>query len=69
VPAYSWLRRGQHTRPFRHIVMPLCGFAIVGFIFTGFDRMTFLFGCAWLVAGLLVGVLRHQTSLPLGTSP
>jgi len=69
VPAYFWLRRGQRTRPFRHIVMPLCGFAIVGFIFTGFDRTTFLFGCAWLVAGLLVGVLRHQTSLPLGTSP
>jgi hypothetical protein len=48
--------------------MPLCGFAIVAFIFTGFDRTTFLFGAAWLVAGLLVGVLRHQTSLPLGTS-
>ena len=68
VPAYFWLRRGQRTRPFRHIVMPLCGFAIVAFIFTGFDRTTFLFGAAWLVAGLLVGVLRRQTSLPLGTS-
>jgi amino acid transporter len=69
VPAYFWLRRGQRTRPFRHIVMPLCGVAIVGFIFTGFDRTTVLFGCAWLVVGLLVGVLRRQTSLPLGTSP
>jgi hypothetical protein len=49
--------------------MPLCGFAIVGFIFTGFDRTTFLFGGAWLVVGLLVGVLRRQTSLPLGASP
>jgi amino acid transporter len=69
VPVYFWVRRGQRTRPLRHVVMPLFGFAIVGFIFTGFDRTTFLFGCAWLVAGLLVGVLHRQTSLPLGTSP
>ncbi|HET7221871.1 MAG TPA: amino acid permease, partial [Rhodanobacteraceae bacterium] len=69
VPAYFWMRRGQRTRPFRHIVMPLCGFAIVGFIFTGFDRTTFLFGGAWLVAGLLMATLRRQSSLPLGASP
>ncbi|MGN6191028.1 MAG: APC family permease [Rhodanobacteraceae bacterium] len=69
VPVYFWVRRSQRMRPLRHIVMPLCGFAIVGFIFTGFDRTTFLFGCAWLVVGLLVGVLRRQNSLPLGASP
>ena len=69
VPAYFWMRRGQRTRPFRHIVMPLCGFAIVGFIFTGFDRTTFLFGGAWLIAGLLMASLRRQSSLPLGASP
>ena len=69
VPAYFWLRRGQRTRPVRHIVMPLCGFAIVAFIFTGFDRMTFLFGGAWLVVGLLMATFRRQSSLPLGASP
>jgi amino acid transporter len=68
VPAYFWLRRGQRTRPFRHIVMPLCGLAIVGFIFTGFDRTTFLFGGAWLLVGLLMATFRRQSALPLGAS-
>jgi amino acid transporter len=68
VPVYFWLRRGQRTRPFRHIVMPLCGLAIVGFIFTGFDRTTFLFGGAWLLVGLLMATFRRQSSLPLGAS-
>ncbi|TAN02123.1 MAG: APC family permease [Rhodanobacteraceae bacterium] len=69
VPVYFWLRRGERTRPLRHIVMPLCGFAIVAFIFIGFDRTTFLFGAAWLAVGLAIGLLRRQTSLPLGTTP
>ena len=69
VPVYFWVRRRERSRPLRHLVLPICGLAIVGFIFTGFDRTTFLFGCAWLVVGLLVGTLRRQTSLPLGTSP
>jgi len=69
VPLYFWLHRGERARLLRHIVMPLCGFAIVGFIFTGFDRTTFLFGGAWLVAGLLMATFRRQSSLPLGASP
>lgn len=69
VPICFWVRRGERTRPFRHVVLPLCGLVVVGFIFTGFDRTTFLFGCAWLAAGLLVGLVRRQTSLPLGASP
>ena len=68
VPAYFWMRRGQRTRPLRHLVLPLSGLIVVGFIFTGFDRTTFLFGGAWLAAGLLVAAFRRQTSLPLGTS-
>ena len=69
VPVYFWLHRGERARPLRRLVLPLCGFAIVVFIFTGFDRTTFLFGAAWLVVGLLVGLARRQTSLPLGTTP
>jgi amino acid transporter len=69
VPAYFWLRRGERTRPVRHLVLPICGLVVVGFIFTGFDRTTFLFGGAWLVAGLLMATLRRQSSLPLGASP
>jgi amino acid transporter len=69
VPAYFWLRRGERTRPLRHLVLPVCGLAVVGFIFTGFDRMTFLFGGAWLVVGLLMAIFRRQGSLPLGVPP
>ncbi|MGH8182924.1 MAG: APC family permease [Rhodanobacteraceae bacterium] len=69
VPVYFWLRRGERKRPLRHLVLPVCGLVVVGFIFTGFDRMTFLFGGAWLVLGLLMATFRRQSSLPLGASP
>jgi amino acid transporter len=69
VPLYFWMRRGERGRPVRHLVLPVCGLIVVGFIFTGFDRTTFLFGGAWLVAGLLMAAFRHQSSLPLGTAP
>ena len=69
VPTCFWVRRGERTRPLRHLVLPICGLIVVGFIFTGFDRRTFLFGGAWLVAGLLMATLRRQSSLPLGASP
>lgn len=69
VPVYFWLRRGEHTRPLRHLVLPACGLVVVAFIFTGFDRLTFIFGGTWLAAGLLMAAFRRQNSLPLGTSP
>jgi amino acid transporter len=69
VPVYFWKRRGERTRPVRHLVLPVCGLAVVGFIFTGFDRTTLLFGGAWLAAGLLMAMFRRQGSLPLGASP
>ncbi|MDE2053522.1 MAG: APC family permease [Xanthomonadaceae bacterium] len=69
VPVYFWLRRRERSRPLRHLVLPICGLAVVGFIFTGFDRTTFLFGGAWLAVGLLVGVLRGRDSIPFEASP
>lgn len=69
VPVYFWMHRHERTRPVRHLLLPICGLAVVAFIFTGFDRTTFLFGGAWLLAGLLLAVLRRQSSLPLGVSP
>jgi amino acid transporter len=69
VPVYFWLHRGERSRPLRHLVLPVCGLLVVGFIYTGFDHVTFAFGGAWLVAGLLMAWLRRQSSLPLGASP
>jgi amino acid transporter len=69
VPIYFWKRRGERARPVRRLVLPACGLIVVGFIFTGFDRTTFIFGGAWLVAGLLMATFRRQSSLPLGASP
>lgn len=53
---HFYLKRRHRSGVFRHLLLPLAGLAIVAFVWSGFDRTTFLFGGAWLVLGLLVGL-------------
>ncbi len=62
VPFY-FLPRTKQKHWFRHLVFPLLGLAITGFVFSGFDRNTLIFGAAWLLAGAILGWTRRGNVL------
>ena len=62
VPFY-FLPRTREKHWFRHLLFPLLGLAITGFVFSGFDRNTFIFGAAWLVVGAILGWTRRGNVL------
>ncbi|RIV19576.1 APC family permease [Alicyclobacillaceae bacterium I2511] len=57
---YFYLRKHQYRHFIRYFVFPLLGFAIIGFVWTGFDRLTFIFGLSWLAIGIILGAVKSN---------
>jgi len=57
---YFFFRQRRYAGVFRFVLFPLIGLLIVGFVWSGFDRTTFLFGGCWLVAGLILGAFKSR---------
>lgn len=49
-----------------YLVFPLLGLLIVGFVWSGFDRTTFIFGGCWAATGLVLGAFRYRRFQGLG---
>ncbi len=62
--AFFYLKKKRHGNIFRYLLFPLLGLLIVGFVWSGFDRVTFLFGGAWLIAGLIIGYFKRAEFKP-----
>lgn len=45
---------------FKYIVLPFIGIFILCYIFTGFDKVSYIVGGIWLVAGLVVGFVQSK---------
>ncbi|HWR10170.1 APC family permease, partial [Sporomusa sp.] len=43
-----------------YLIMPLIGFLIVGYVWTGFDETTFTAGAAWVVIGIMIGAVKSK---------
>jgi amino acid transporter len=43
-----------------YLIMPLIGFLIVGYVWTGFDETTFTAGAAWVVIGIIIGAVKSK---------
>ncbi len=43
-----------------YLTMPLIGLFIVGYVWTGFDRTTFITGICWLLVGVIVGAVKSK---------
>jgi hypothetical protein len=43
-----------------YLVMPLIGFVIVAFVWSGFGLKTFIFGICWLIVGITVGAVKSK---------
>ncbi|HEX7324378.1 MAG TPA: APC family permease [Rhodanobacteraceae bacterium] len=58
--AYFFIRKRRYAGVFRYLVLPLAGLAIVGFVWSGFDRTTFVFGGVWLLLGIILRAVRGK---------
>lgn len=57
---YFFLKQKRYRHVFSYLVFPACGLVIVAFVWSGFDRTTFLFGGAWLLAGIVLGAFKYR---------
>ena len=57
---YFYLKKRRHRGVFRYLLFPLAGLVIVAFVWSGFSRVTFAFGGAWLLVGLILGAFKGR---------
>lgn len=43
-----------------YLLFPLIGFATTLFVWTGFDKMTYMYGFGWLLVGLIIGAVQSK---------
>ncbi len=55
---YFYIRQRQFKRFIRYLLFPLLGFVIIGYVWTGFDRPTFIFGFSWLIIGIVLEAIK-----------
>ncbi len=63
--AYFFITQRRHRQVFRYVLFPLLGLLIVAFVWSGFDRITFMIGGSWLVIGLVWGGIRRKRLAPV----
>ena len=59
---YFFIKRGRRsvTDFFKYLLFPLLGFAIIAYVWSGFDRTTFIFGFSWLAAGIIIAAIKTK---------
>lgn len=43
-----------------YVLFPWIGFAVIAFVWSGFDKMTFIFGCSWMLIGIIIGAIKSK---------
>ena len=44
----------------KYLICPWIGIAILVYVFTGFETMTYIVGVVWLILGLIVGAVKSK---------
>lgn len=57
---FFYIKQKKRSGIFNYLVFPALGLVIVGFVWSGFDRTTFLFGGAWLLIGIVLGAFKYR---------
>jgi amino acid transporter len=63
---FFFIKQRRHRQVFRYLIFPFLGLLIIAFVWSGFDRVTFLAGGTWLMIGLAVGAARRKRLAPPG---
>ncbi|HJS89321.1 MAG TPA: APC family permease [Steroidobacteraceae bacterium] len=66
---FFYIRKRRYRHVFSYLLFPALGLVIVAFVWSGFDRTTFLFGGAWLLIGATLGVFRYRRFRPFECPP
>ena len=53
-------RRAKFGEIVAYFICPWCGILILGYVFTGFDAMTYVVGIVWLIIGLIIGAIKSK---------
>ncbi|MCP3772764.1 APC family permease [Paenibacillus sp. MZ04-78.2] len=43
-----------------YLLLPMIGFLIILYVWSGFDRMTFIVGISWMVVGVVMGAVKSK---------
>jgi amino acid transporter len=59
---YFVVKRGRRSGSdlVKYLLFPLLGFAIIAYVWSGFDRNTFIFGFSWLALGIIIGAIKTR---------
>lgn len=44
----------------KFLVCPICGVAILLFVFSGFENLTYIIGFSWLAVGIIIGAIKSK---------
>lgn len=60
--AYFFVKKKQRGLSgfIKYFLFPFIGFGIIAYVWSGFDKMTFVVGFSWLVIGIIVGAIKSK---------
>lgn len=44
----------------KYLICPICGVAILLFVFSGFESLTYIIGFSWLAIGIIIGAIKSK---------
>jgi Amino acid transporters len=44
----------------KYLICPICGVAILLFVFSGFEHLTYIIGFSWLAIGIVIGAIKSK---------
>ena len=53
-------RRNTFGDIVKYLISPVCGVAILLFVFSGFESLTYIIGFAWLAIGIVIGAIKSK---------
>ena len=62
VIALFWIKRKDHSHPFRHLIIPGIAALIILYIMINLGKVCLIAGGAWTLVGIIYTVVRYKTS-------
>lgn len=53
-------RRNTFGDILKFVICPVCGVAILLFVFSGFENLTYIIGFSWLAVGIVIGAIKSK---------